>query len=83
MACRGDEVEHGMDSVIPEAGVTLDTRLLGQDIIILSLEVSDDLCKAVWYEVSNVDVKETKGCLSLPGFVVDLVTKSRGVHNCQ
>ena len=40
MASRCDEVEHHMDPVIPKSRVTLDTRLLGQDIVILTLEVS-------------------------------------------
>jgi hypothetical protein len=35
-----------MDAVVPETGVTLDTRLLGQNIIILSLEVADNLREA-------------------------------------
>ena len=47
MAGRGDEVEQGVDSVVPEARVTLDTGLLGQDIIVLSLKVSDDFGETV------------------------------------
>ena len=43
MAGRGDEVEHGVHAVVAEARVTLDARLLGQNIIVLSLEVADDL----------------------------------------
>ena len=43
MAGRGNEVEHGMDTVVPESRVTLDTRLLGQDVIVLSLKVSYNL----------------------------------------
>lgn len=42
MTGRGDEVKHGVDTVVPEARVTLDTRLFGQDVVILSLEVADD-----------------------------------------
>lgn len=42
MAGRGDEVKHGVDTVVPEARVTLDTRLFGQNIIVLSLEVAND-----------------------------------------
>jgi hypothetical protein len=42
MTGRRDEVEKGMDAVIPESRVTFDTRFLSQDIIILALEVSDD-----------------------------------------
>lgn len=43
MAGGRDEVEHSMDTVISESGVSLDTRLLGQNIIVLSLEVANDL----------------------------------------
>lgn len=43
MASRSDEVEHSVDTVVSESGVSLDSRLLGQDIIILSLEVSNNL----------------------------------------
>lgn len=46
MTGGSDEVEHGMDSVVPEARVTLDARLLGQDVIVLPLQVSDNLRKA-------------------------------------
>ena len=46
MASRGDEVEHGMDTVVTEPRVTLDSGLLGENVIILPLEVTDDLGKA-------------------------------------
>jgi hypothetical protein len=42
VAGRGDKVKHGVDTVVPEARVTLDTRLFGQNIIVLSLEVAND-----------------------------------------
>lgn len=41
-----DEVEHNVDSVIPEARVTLDTRFLCQDAIVLPLEIPDDFGEA-------------------------------------
>jgi hypothetical protein len=41
-----DEVEENVDAVVAEAGVTLDARLLGQDVVVLPLEVADDLGKA-------------------------------------
>lgn len=47
MASWRNEVEHSMDTIIPEAGVTLDTRLLRQDVIILSLEEANNLTEAV------------------------------------
>lgn len=43
MAGRGDEVEHGVDTVVPEAGVTLNARLLRENIIVLSFEVANNL----------------------------------------
>ena len=46
MACRGDEVQHDVHAVVPEARVTLDTALFGKNVIVLSLEVSNDLRKA-------------------------------------
>ena len=42
MACGGDEVEHDVHAIIPEAGITLDAALLSQNIVILALEVSDN-----------------------------------------
>ena len=47
MACRCDEVEQGMDTVIPESGVTLDTRFFREDVIILTLKMSNDLREAM------------------------------------
>ncbi len=47
MAGGGDEVEHGMHTVVSEAGVTLDTRFLSKNVIVLPLEVADDLGEAV------------------------------------
>jgi hypothetical protein len=46
MAGRRDKVEKGMHSVVSESGVTLDTRFLGQDVIVLSLKVANNLGKA-------------------------------------
>lgn len=46
MAGRGDEVEHGVDTVVPETGVTLNARLLGENIIVLPFEVANNLGEA-------------------------------------
>lgn len=46
MSCRRDEVEQSVNSVVTEAGITLDTRLFGQDIVVLTLEVPDDFLEA-------------------------------------
>lgn len=82
MASGGDEVEHGMDSVVSEAGVTLDTRLLGENVVVLSLEVADDLGEAVTcVSMSNWGVLARER--SSPGLVVDLVSESGGINNGQ
>ena len=39
----GDEVEQAVNTVIPKPGVTLDARLLGQNVIILAFEMTHDL----------------------------------------
>jgi hypothetical protein len=40
-----DKVEQDMDAVVPESRVTLDSALLGQNVIVLSLEVARDFTK--------------------------------------
>jgi hypothetical protein len=46
VAGRGDEIEKRVDTVVSEAGITLDTRLFRQDVIVLALEISDNLGEA-------------------------------------
>ena len=46
MPSGSDEVEQGVNTIIAEAGVTLDAGFLCEDIIVLSLEVADDFTKA-------------------------------------
>lgn len=53
MTRRGDKVEHGVDSVVPETGVTLDTRLLRQNIVVLSLKITNDLREAIVTAISK------------------------------
>lgn len=48
-----DEVEHGVDTVVPEARVTLDTRLLCENVVILPLEEADDLRETGLSKVSG------------------------------
>jgi hypothetical protein len=50
---RRDKVEQGVDSIVPEPRITLDTRLFGQDIIVLALEVADNFLEtAPWGSVT-------------------------------
>lgn len=48
-----DKVEECMNSVVPEAWITLNAGLLGQDIVILAFEISDDLLKPAHMRVSD------------------------------
>ena len=50
----GDEVEQSVHPVVAEARVTLDTGLLGQDIIVLAFEVADNLLEAAENNQNNV-----------------------------
>ena len=45
----GDEVKQGMDTVVAEARLTPDTRLFGQNVIILALEVPYDFLETVGF----------------------------------
>ena len=40
-----NEVEQDVDAVVPESRVTLDSALLGQNVVVLSLEVTRDFAK--------------------------------------
>ncbi len=35
-----------MNTVIPEAGITLNSRLFGEDIVVLAFQVADNLLKS-------------------------------------
>jgi hypothetical protein len=43
----GNKVEKGVHSIVPEARITLDARFFGQNVVILTFKVSDDLLEAV------------------------------------
>ena len=42
MARRSDEVEKGVNTIVAEAGITLDSGLFGENGIVLSLEITND-----------------------------------------
>ena len=46
MASGRDEVEKCVNTVVAEAGVTLDTGLLCENVVILPLEVTNNLLEA-------------------------------------
>lgn len=82
MACRRDEVEQSMHPVVAETRVTLDTRLLGQDVIVLAFEVAHDLLESVRNSIyiSCVRVYGAQHGASRE-LVVDVVTKAGRVHD--
>ena len=43
-----DKVEQDVDTVVAESGVTLDTGLLSQNVVVLALEVANDFAKATY-----------------------------------
>ena len=47
MAGRSDKVEQSMNTIIPESGITLDTRFLCKDVIILTLKMPNDFREAM------------------------------------
>ena len=48
MTGRGDEVKQRMDAVVSKSRVSLDAGLFGQDVIVLTLQVTNDLGEAAW-----------------------------------
>lgn len=47
MAGRRDEVEEDVHTIVAEAWITLDARLFGQNVVVLSFEVTDNLGETV------------------------------------
>jgi hypothetical protein len=47
MTGRCDEVQQDVYTVVAESGVTLNTRFLCKNVIVLSLEVANNLAEAV------------------------------------
>ena len=53
MTSGRDEVEEGMHPVVPETRVTLDTRLLREDVVVLAFEVAHDFLETARPAVST------------------------------
>lgn len=45
MASGSNEVEEGMNSVVPETRVSFDSRFFGKNVIILPFEIANNLAK--------------------------------------
>lgn len=83
MASGCDEVEHGVDTVVPEARVTLDTRLLCENVVILPLEEANNFRETGLYNISGATLTDSSKRGIAPGLIVDLITKTWSVHDGQ
>ena len=68
-----------MDTVIAESGVTLDTRLLCENVIVLSLEIANNFTKAL--SLSAMFKACVSMALVIPCFVVNLVSEAGSVND--
>ena len=68
MAGGSDEVEQSMDTIVTEAGVTLDTRLLCENVVVLSLEIANNFTEAF---ISSVIFDATHS-LQCPSYLASL-----------
>ena len=78
MAGGGDEIEQDMHAVVPEAGVTLDTRLLREDVVVLALEVTNDFLEA-GSDYSDA-TKEARAAY-IRKLIVDVVTETGSIDD--
>lgn len=78
MTCRRDEVQERMHTVIHEARVTFNTRLLSQNVIVLTLEVANNFLEA---KTKRYSVRYVRMGIYERKLIVDVVPKTRRVNN--
>lgn len=82
VAGRSDEVKKGVNTVVAETRVTLDTALLSENVVVLALEVAHDLTETVLVSSSAsprlVEGKEGEDVRKL---VVNLVSETGSVDD--
>jgi hypothetical protein len=61
MASWCDEVQQNVYTVISEARITLDPRLLSKDIIVLPLKVADNFREAIHDQCVWVELADRRG----------------------
>ena len=83
MASWSDEIKQSVNTVVAESGVTFDARLFSQNIVVLSFEVADNLTEAEWDSVNHWNLGSLNYCNNLPGLIVNLIAKPRGINNGQ
>lgn len=67
-----------MHTVIPEARVTFNTRLLSQNVIVLTLEVANNFLEA---KTKRYSVRYVRMGIYERKLIVDVVPKTRRVNN--
>ena len=70
-----------MNTIISEAGITLDTGFFSNNIIVFALEVSNDVGKAASLGEHGLCRQETS--FGSPGFIVYLIAKAWCIDNGQ
>ena len=80
MSSGRNEVEQSMYPVVAEAWITLDTRLLGQDVVVLAFEVVHDFLKA---NKEFIDGENGIRGKNLRVLVVNIVSKSWRINNSE
>jgi hypothetical protein len=81
VACGSDEVEQGMDTIVTEARVTLNTRLLCENVVVLPLEIANNLSEAlIWSAVLEVVYHPIS---NLPCFVINLISETWRIDDGQ
>jgi hypothetical protein len=79
MASGSDKVEQGVDTIVTEAGITLDTGLLCENVIVLSLQIANNFTKAF---ISSVIFEAMYPPRSvLPCLVINLVSEARCIDD--
>jgi hypothetical protein len=81
MTSGSDKVEQSMYTVVAEAGVTLDTRLLCENIVVLPLEIANNFTEAFIWLVTFEAVSQPMS--SLPCLVINLVSKTWCIYDGQ
>jgi hypothetical protein len=57
MASWSNKIKQSMNTIVAESGVTFDAGFFGQNVIVLSFEVADNLTEAKWYNVNQWNLR--------------------------
>ena len=82
MASGRDEVKQGVDAVVPEPRVTPNTRLLGENIIVLAFQVANNLLETnICDQHQRHSLWDTREIVR--ELIVNVVAKAWGVDDSQ